>query len=80
MHSVARVGRPEMRQAGAGHDKMRRVLVVDRRDDPTRRELRRGIDFLPQPEPRNRVGETAAGHNALQRELARGFNAVHEPR
>ena len=80
MHSVARVGRPEMRQAGAGHDQVRRVLVVDRRDDPARRELRHGIDLLPQAELGNHLGKTAAGHNALQRELTRGFNAVHKPR
>ena len=57
-----------------------RVLVIDRREDPACREFRRRIDVLPKPKPRDRFGETAAGLDRLQRELARRGDAVDEPR
>ncbi len=62
------LGRAEMGQAGAGHDAMRGVFVVDRRDQMPRRQLGREIDH----------GTFATGQRGIEQRTALRDGALGE--
>jgi len=86
VHLVAPLGRAEMGQAGAGHDAMRGVGVVDRRDKMPRRQFGREIDAVALTtgqrgvEQRPAFGDRALGQrdDALDARHERGLVAARQ--
>ena len=69
-----------MREAGAGHEKMRGILVIDGREYPARGKRGRGIDLAAKANAGDHLRQGNAGFYRLLRELAGRAHAVHQPR
>ncbi|MDR6128080.1 hypothetical protein QE452_002744 [Sphingomonas sp. SORGH_AS438] len=76
MHLVAPLGRAEMGQAGAGHDQMRRIVMVDRRDQP--RLLRRQVEGRALATGRHRTRQVLPGGDRALGQFADRGDTRHD--
>ena len=70
MHRVARRGTAEVRQARAGDVQMRRIVVVDRRQDAAFIIRQRQIDRRTETQAPDEIGELRAFGGGGQRQVA----------
>ena len=79
VHLVAAFRGAQMREARAGHEHMRRILVVDRREHALLLERAGEIDRLAQAAVGDQLAQGNAGFERLFGEVDRRARALDEP-